>query len=448
MNEDAHPPADEDRTHRVQSIRKAAQAHELKFVRYTSAQGRDQVVGLAQQVFQEYPDTGTMVVRMQQSDADYLLSSFSGDIARIQDDSLWSEQGQFEHTVQRRDLVETTPYGIHMIQADQMAVGPYPVQVCIVDSGLDVTHPDIDSSEVDGKNRISNVDEQETYWNVDVRRHGTHVAGIIAARADNDLGIRGVGDIPLYITRGLNDDGLALQSDILEAVEQCEKAGIKIITMSLGGEDMNDDMWELFDRLYDNGFLVFSATGNYGSSLPFYPAAHPGVIAVTAIDENKTWWNQANYGDYVELACPGSKIISTTPNATYSSFSGTSMAAPHAAGAAALLWSYFPSCTSHQIRYALAYTAEDIGDSGCDNFLGYGLVQVKDAYDFLDRHSCEDATWGQTPSTGYCSTVDVVPDSVQSRVAASSSAPVTTEKKTIKSTFSDFFSFHSFRLGN
>jgi serine protease len=420
------------------------------FIRYKSESGRAKVMERVKQVFAEYPDSKDMVVQISQSDADDLVKNYKDDIERIQVDSIWEEQGQFEHYVDRR-LDEVTPYGINMIQADQVEIGPYPVQICIVDSGLDITHPDINADEAEGTNRVCHVDKEEMDWDVDVRRHGTHVAGIIAARIDNNIGVRGVGDIPVYIVRGLNDDGLALQSDILSAVKQCEDAGIKIITMSLGGDAMGDDMWELFDRLYDNGFLVFSATGNYNSPENFYPAAHPGVVAVTATERNKTLWSMSNYGSYVELACPGANIISTTPNDTYSSFSGTSMAAPHAAGAAALLWSHFPECSSHQIRYALAYTAEDLGKMGCDDKFGYGLVQVKDAYDFLSRHSCTDAKWGQTPSTGFCGTIDVDANTLKkaslANIATTSTTTTAAQKRSISSTLFDILMFRSNKSG-
>jgi subtilisin family serine protease len=85
------------------------------------------------------------------------------------------------------------------------------------------------------------------------------------------------------------------------------------------------------------------------------------------------------------------------------------MATPIASGAAAILWSHFPQCTNKQIRYALAYTARDINGGGCDQNLGYGLVQVKAAYDFLARNSCRGASWGQKEGTGRCDVIDARP---------------------------------------
>jgi serine protease len=92
-------------------------------------------------------------------------------------------------------------------------------------------------------------------------------------------------------------------------------------------------------------------------------------------------------------------------------YSGTSMATPHVSAAIALLWSHHPECTATQIRYALAYTAKDMGSSGCDDYYGYGIIQVKNALDFLDSNNCQMANWGQTVGSGQCSAVDVLPTS-------------------------------------
>jgi subtilisin family serine protease len=79
------------------------------------------------------------------------------------------------------------------------------------------------------------------------------------------------------------------------------------------------------------------------------------------------------------------------------------MATPHIAGAAALLWSHFPSCSATQIRYVLARTAKDKGSTGCDDYYGYGIVQTKAAYNFLKKNSCRNASWGKSVGDGTCS---------------------------------------------
>lgn len=108
------------------------------------------------------------------------------------------------------------------------------------------------------------------------------------------------------------------------------------------------------------------------------------------------------------LILSGYKIPSTSVNVLgmpiYSKYSGTSQACPHVAGAAALVWSHFPLCSSNQIRYALAYTAT--GDGICNNEFGYGIVQTRAALDFLRENPCSSGTWGQVPSPdGKCSNI-------------------------------------------
>jgi len=238
-------------------------------------------------------------------------------------------------------------------------------------------------------------------------------AGTVAAKIGNNEGVRGVGDIELFITRGLGDSGVAFQTDILEAIKQCkEDANVKVISMSLGGSQILSSLNELYTQLTDEGYLIFGAAGNSGKENVNYPASHPNVVSVSAIKSNKQFWALSNYGKWIEMAAPGHRIYSTVVNSDgygYAYYSGTSMATPHAAGAAALLWSHFKDCTNHQIRYALAYTAEDLGSEGCDSTYGYGLIQVKAAYDFLSEHTCTGANWGQSPSTGECSTIDEEP---------------------------------------
>jgi serine protease len=110
----------------------------------------------------------------------------------------------------------------------------------------------------------------------------------------------------------------------------------------------------------------------------------------------------------------GTGILSTgftsTGQYTFVLYTGTSMASPHVAGAAALLFSNFPKCTATQIRYALAYTASDKGSKGCDEKYGYGIIQVKAAYDFLKAYKCSyKSNWGKTVGDGTCSAVDTKP---------------------------------------
>ena len=186
---------------------------------------------------------------------------------------------------------------------------------------------------------------------------------------------------------------------------------------------MSSLMKSLIDRLYSKGIIMVAAAGNEATDIPYYPASYGKVISVAAVDSNEMIWENSNYSPYTELSAPGVSIISTgidfsatdantdtlqdddSSNTnynnniqyTYTVYSGTSMATPHVAGAIAILSSYFPKCNPNQIRYALAKTAKDKGQTGCDNYYGYGIIQIKDALDFLSVTPCNrtNQRWGR-----------------------------------------------------
>jgi subtilisin family serine protease len=136
----------------------------------------------------------------------------------------------------------------------------------------------------------------------------------------------------MYITRGLNNQGKALESDVREAIQQCESAGAKVISLSLAGSRLSTPMQRIVERLYRKGFLIFAAAGNGASNQAAYPASHPDVISVTAVSEDRQVWSGSNWGGWLELAAPGVLITSTTiagGSYTYANYTGTSMATPH-----------------------------------------------------------------------------------------------------------------------
>jgi len=238
-------------------------------------------------------------------------------------------------------------------------------------------------------------------------------AGIVAAKAGNNAGVRGVASVELFVVRAINDAGAAYQSDVMEAMQQCmQDPEVRVINCSLGGASISNELTKFYRDVAASGYLIVAAAGNNGKRMEKYPASHPDVVSVTACQKDEKYWPSSNYGESTELSAPGHQVLSTVPSGSgygYAYFSGTSMAAPHVAGTAAILWSHFEDCTNHQIRYAMAYSAKDVGSSGCDDDYGYGIVQAKAAYDFLSQNICKNANWGQIKSTGKCSTIDVEP---------------------------------------
>ena len=238
---------------------------------------------------------------------------------------------------QHRNLAESTPYGISMVQANnglflskrRATTG---IKVCVVDTGFDVNHEDLPP-----RNGGQTVRGYSPYsgqsWSNDGHGHGTHCAGTIGASGFNGEGVTSCNpdgsDFSFYIGKGLTDSGSGSTSGVLGAVQQCAAAGAKVISMSLGGGGYSTSANNIYNRLYNDGILIIAAAGNDGNSAKAYPASYPAVMSVAAVNSgmNKVGFSQWN--DQVEIAAPGQSVLSTLPRNNYAAWSGTSMATPH-----------------------------------------------------------------------------------------------------------------------
>ena len=293
-----------------------------------------------------------------------------------------------EVDVRRKPMAQTTPYGYTMVQANQFAQSDTTARkVCIIDTGYNLGHPDLPGTN-DGVTGQANNSAVGNWYN-DGNGHGTHVAGTIAAY-DNNEGVVGVyPGVNMHIVKIFNDSGQwTYASDLIDAITQCQDAGSNVVNMSLGGGSSSTTERNAMQSFTDAGMLLVAAAGNDGNSAKSYPASYDAVMSVAAVDSSENRASYSQYNDQVEIAAPGSAVQSTYPTNTYASLSGTSMATPHVAGGAALVWSYFPQCSNNQIRSALNATAEDKGSAGRDNFYGYGLMQLADAYNYLNTNGC------------------------------------------------------------
>jgi hypothetical protein len=311
-------------------------------------------------------------------------------IVLIEEDPIREAVGTLASSLQAVNATQTVPYGIDMVQArdvwdvnrDGVVDSGAPTgsnrTVCIIDTGLDITHEDIAGVIVDGY-------DGNLIWYQDGYGHGTHVAGTIMAM-NNSYGVVGVtpGTVQLYIVRVFGDNGKwAYSSTLIDAAYRCQAGGANIISMSLSGSTYSSTENAGFADLYADGILSVAAAGNAGTSRYAYPASYNSVISVAAIDSNMVRASFSQYNDQVELAAPGVAVLSTVPGNLYEAWSGTSMATPHVSGVAALVWSSDTSLTNAEVRSALQASAHDLGATGKDNYYGYGLVQAKDALDLL-----------------------------------------------------------------
>ena len=251
------------------------------------------------------------------------------------------------------------------------------IKVAIIDTGIDYNHPDLDDNYVEGYDFVNSDDDP-----MDDNGHGTHVAGTVAA-LDNDIGVVGVApEASLYALKVLDSDGSGSYSDVIAAIDWCVAEGIQVTNNSYGSSgDPGETVKAAFDNSASAGVLHVAAAGNSGNppgrgDNVIYPARYISVIAVAATDQSDKRARWSSTGPDLELSAPGVAINSTLLGGGYGEKSGTSMASPHVAGVAALVWAGNPDWSNGDVRNQLEITADDLGDS---SLYGNGLVDADEA---------------------------------------------------------------------
>lgn len=250
------------------------------------------------------------------------------------------------------------------------------VRVGVLDSGIDIGHADLLGKTKACANALAAIGAVVEGACEDDAAHGTHVAGTITAIANNSVGVAGVApNAELAVFKGLNAGGVGFYADIIAGIHWLHtKGGARIISMSIGGPQDDALDAELSDASRA-GVLLIAAAGNDFDDTKNWPAYHPDVMSVAAIDAARAHANFSNCNSDVEIAAPGVDVWSTAPGNTYAPFSGTSMATPHVSGVAAMvMWK--KGLTASQTRSTLTSTATDLGSNGRDTCFGYGLVNL------------------------------------------------------------------------
>ncbi len=294
-------------------------------------------------------------------------------------------------------LGQITPWGIDRIFGDESYFFPtwgtpqevinkgVGIGVAVLNTGIDVDHEDLNV--VGGKRfylRGLTLRSDDLYD--DGNGHGTHVAGTIAA-LDNDIGVVGVAPaVNLYAVKVLGDNGSGSTSAIIAGIQWVRDQGnISIINMSLGSSLYSYAFDQACKNAYLDGILIVASAGNSGNDAGTgdtvgYPAKYDSVIAVAASDINDDRAYFSSTGPDVDLIAPGVNILSTVPGSLYEAgWSGTSMASPHVAGTAALVWAADPAMSNGEVWQILTSKAEDL--SLPQEHQGNGLVRADRAVD-------------------------------------------------------------------
>jgi len=305
---------------------------------------------------------------------------------------------------------------INMPEAWDITTGSDDVIVAVIDTGVLLNHPDLSGrltgtgyDFVDKKAGGNDPGDKEPGTSRS-SFHGTHVAGIIAAATNNNLGVAGITwKTKILPVRVMGVGGRGNTYDVRQGMRYAaglsndsgiilpESSRADIINLSLGASSSSASDQALITELRSKGIIVVAAAGNENTSTPSYPAAYNGVIAVSAVNINSTKASYSNYGSYIDVAAPGGDsgdyngdgyqdyVLSAGADDSSGSIvnayvfqAGTSMAAPHVAGVAALMKAVYPGMLPEDMDVLLAAgnITNDIGTPGKDNIYGYGLINA------------------------------------------------------------------------
>jgi thermitase len=291
-------------------------------------------------------------------------AGYAGILSQSSDPLLWDQWGYYD-------------IGANWLNAPTTTTAPI---IAIIDTGVDCTHPDLSGKVIKGYDYVNaDTDPMDDY------SHGTHVAGIAAAKANNAFGIAGVScNSKILAVKVLNSQGWGTAFDISKGIiYAADYAGVKVLNMSLGGDYSSTEESAVYYAVNTKKKLLVAAAGNGDSNTQIYPAgfaapnpAHPEygsfpgkVLAVAAHDTDHCraiygGGQASNYGTWVSITAPGVGILSTVPNSMgtggFDSWSGTSMASPFVAGAAAAAWVKYPTYKNTDIASLITTNTDTV----------------------------------------------------------------------------------------
>lgn len=334
---------------------------------------------------------------------EYIQKSVTYNLDFVSNDSLLSEQWALEK--------------IQAFDAWNITTGADSILLAIIDTGIDYLHPDLINKiyinpgetglDNTGNDKRSNgIDDDGNgfvddfsgwdftdregfpydstggdylYWDnnpMDEHGHGTYMAGIAGAEVNNTIGVAGVApDIIIVNLRAFDPTGFGEEDDVAAAILYAVENGVNVISMSFGDKNFSLLLKDVIAYAYSRGVVLVGSSGNSGSNEPHYPSGYSEVIAVGNSSIEDYVAGSSNYGSTLDLVAPGTSILTTARNNSYSSVSGTSAATPHVAATAALLLSLH-NFTNEEIKQIIKSTSDDIDEPGWDLKSGAGRLNV------------------------------------------------------------------------
>ena len=311
---------------------------------------------------------------------------YAQQLAYTPDDPLWPNQ-----------------WHMRTIKADlawDWGLGAPVVIVAVIDTGLNVNHPDLAENvwvnihEIPGNgidddlngyvDDINGYDFANDDATLEDLGHGTPCAGLVAAIQDNGIGCTGVAPrAKIMGLKATNDNGLLYDSYLIPAYFYAASMGAKVLSMSYFSDRVSHAERLALDYCERSGILPVAAAGNDDTLYPYYPAGYESVLAVAATGTETNKASFSDYGSWVDVAAPGVNLTTTATNGYTNGFGGTSGACPHVAGLAALLFASNPNATNKTVRAAIEDTATLVNQSPYGEYSNYGIVDARAAMEAI-----------------------------------------------------------------
>jgi thermitase len=246
--------------------------------------------------------------------------------------------------------------------------------IAILDSGLELTHPDILGRTIPGYDFINKDDDPS-----DDRGHGTRVTGLALATGNNAQGVVGVDwQSRIMPVKVLDSNGTGTWFGVGQGIVWAVDNGAKVINMSFSAYSANYALMDAVKYASSKSVVMVAASGNDGNDVKNYPAALPEVMAVGSSYKDRLS-AFSSYGEHLSVSAPGESVYTTTLGGLYARIAGTSAASPHVAGLASLVWAANPNLSAVQVREIIESTARDLGDPGFDIYFGHGHINAEAA---------------------------------------------------------------------